>query len=391
MSHTNTDMGIGARTEADAESTSATDAAGMRDEIRRCLAAAPIAEAWRTRDPRAVYRDLGARGLLAPQWPQRYGGRGAGHVAAAVLVEELLAHDVPDLLHTLTVQIVGMMLLDHGDDAQRSRFLPAFAAGQRTACVLFSEPDAGSDLSALVTSATPVDGGFELRGRKIYSPFASTADVGLCLARTGGNGVEGLTLFLVPLDAPGVTVERVPALMDDVFHQLHFDGVRLDETTVVGGVGRGWSLLVATLVYERTGLDYYAKALRWVRALDAHVDASGDHARHDVVERGRLEARLAAAASYVRRVLTRLDDGTLSEDAAAASKWYTSELAARVAWAGHAAGAGCRTIDPGRDASYVLDSAYREAPGLRISGGTSEMMLETIARLRIDAGQKARR
>lgn len=355
----------------------------LRDEIRAVLADAPVAQARQDRDPRPVHRALGSAGLLAPQWPVEYGGRGMSQFASAVLTEELAMHDVPDLLHTLTVQIVGNTLLTCGGEQIRARFLPSFAAGTAYACVLFSEPHAGSDLNLLSTRAVRDGDGYRIHGTKVHSMFARFADHGLCLARHADT--DTLTLFMVPLAADGVTVRRVPGIADDDFHEIILDGVAVTDGDVVGGPGQGWAILVQTLAYERTGLDYYAKALRSYRAVVDRLDGP-----YDAVGLARLRARLGVAATMVRRVLTRLDRGELNEDEAAAAKWYTADLAADMAWWAGGFDGDLVVGEHHDGAAHPLNVALREAPGLRISGGTSEMMLETVARLRLDSGPEVR-
>ncbi|WP_283138059.1 acyl-CoA dehydrogenase family protein [Rhizohabitans arisaemae] len=362
-----------------------TPVRALRDEIREILDAAPIAQARRCRDPRPIHRALGTAGLLAPQWPVEYGGRGVSHVAAAVLVEELAMHDVPDLLHTLTVQIVGTTLLNCATPEMKSRHLPGFAAGETYGCVLFSEPHAGSDLSVLSTRAVRDGDGYRLYGVKTHSIFARLADVALCLAR---GDDDALTLFLVPLTGDGVAIKPIEALGDDDFHEVTLDGVYVGADAVVGEPGQGWAIVVQTLLYERTGLDYYVKALRWYRAAAGRLNGGGSP--QDAAGLARLNTRLVTAGTLVRRVLTRLDRGELGEDEAAAAKWYTTELAADVAWWA-AERHGDRALLAEQDGvADPLDTAVREAPGLRISGGTSEMMLETLARLRLDSGVEVR-
>lgn len=358
------------------------DLAGLRAEIRSVLATAPVAQARARRDPRPVHRLLGERGLLAPQWPRQYGGRGTTHVEAAVLIEEMARHDVPDLLHTLTVQIVGSVLLTCASEELKTRYLPALASGETAACVLFSEPQAGSDLSALSTTAIPeADGSFRLHGTKTYSMFAPLADIALCLARTG-DGTE-LTLFLVRLDRPGVSIRPFPTIGEDAFHEITLDGIRVDADAVVGEIGGGWAMLVSTLVFERTGIDYLSRALRWHEEATTRLRAVGSEL--DLRGANRLAVHLDAATVLVSRVLTRLENGVLGEAEAAVAKWYTTELAARVAW-WSAERQGDRSMLPTADGLVdPLDVALRESPGLRISGGTSEMLLETVARLRLDS------
>ncbi|MFC7648949.1 acyl-CoA dehydrogenase family protein [Streptosporangium lutulentum] len=237
----------------------------------------------------------------------------------------------------------------------------------------------------LSTRAARHGDGYRLYGTKTHSIFAKLADSALCLARDDN---DALTLFLVPLTGEGVGIEPIPALMDDNFHEVTLNGVTVGAEDVVGDPGQGWAIVVKTLAYERTGLDYYVKALRWHRAATERM--RDEFTQHDAIGLARLNTRLVAAGTLVRRVLTRLDRGELNEDEAAAAKWYTTELAAEIAWWAAERGGDRAMIAEEDGIADPLDVAAREAPGMRISGGTSEMMLETLARLRLDSGVEVR-
>jgi alkylation response protein AidB-like acyl-CoA dehydrogenase len=227
-------------------------------------------------DPRPLYRLLGERRLLAVSWPRAYGGRALPGRCAAAVVGELIAGGVPEVPHTLSVQICGNFLLDAGTVEQRIAVLPGLACGALTATVLYSELDAGSDLSTLRTRAEPSDGGWVITGRKVYSVRTAFADLGLVAARTSTEVTpyQGISLFLVPLDAPGVTVDVLPALADEDFADVRLDGVRVPSAAVVGPVGGAWPLITEALALERTGVDYVAKADLWLHACDSAAQAS---------------------------------------------------------------------------------------------------------------------
>src|SRR5690606_42015912 len=124
---------------------------------------------------------------------------------------------------------------------------------------------------------------------------AGLADHALCLARDG----DALALFVVPLAAEGVTLRPIPALADDHFNEVALDNVYVGADAVVGAPGQGWGIVVQTLVYERTGLDYYVKALRWYRAAVARWSGAGD--LHATEPQARRTDRLRAAVTRVRR------------------------------------------------------------------------------------------
>jgi alkylation response protein AidB-like acyl-CoA dehydrogenase len=340
------------------------DAELVAKQIRAILAG-PRAEAafaamagTREPDPRPLYRLLGERGLLAPSWPPAYGGRGLPARCAAATVGELVACGVPEVLHTLSVQICGNFLLTAATDEQRALLLPVLAAGRATATVLYSEPATGSDLSTMDTKAEPDGTGWRITGRKVYSVKTALADYGLVAARTSTESTRyrGITLFLVPLDLPGVTVDRLDSLADEAFADVRLDGVTVPATSVIGPVGGAWPLITDALALERTGVDYVAKADRWLRAAG--------------VPNGRLRTHIEAARALSLRCVDQLDTGRVDPVWAAATKLWCSETARSVAW-------WCTETVGWRDG--VLESAYREAPGLTLSAGTSEMMLELVA------------
>jgi alkylation response protein AidB-like acyl-CoA dehydrogenase len=351
-------------------------------EVRRRLAAFR-ADRSREPDARPLYRELGRRGLLAPGWPVEYGGAGRSRVEAAIAVEELVRAGIPDTLHVNTVQIVGLFLLMAGSTAQKRTHLPPLARGERFASVLYTEPDSGSDLGSLQTTATPDGDGWRLDGVKVYSLKSDVTDLALCAARTGSGRYAGISLFLVDLHAPGVTRTPIPSIADEAFHRVELAGVRVGPGDLLGEVGGGWPLLTQALAIERTGLDYVLKAERWLEAV-----REGLHEPEDatLVELGRFAARLTAGRLLSWRVLGRSE---VDEAAAAAAKYHCSELAAEVAdWAVRVHGFGYARAWLPAERLDVLEAAYREAPGLTLSAGTSEVMLQIVGSVGLDGYER---
>lgn len=372
-----------------------TDA--LRREVRSALSSPPARHAWQAlsrpgpwgeNDPRPLYRLLGARRLLAPAWPDAFGGRGLPMSSAAVVAQEMIAAGIPDTLHTLSVQICGNFLLGAGTPAQRATLLPGLASGHCYCTVLYTEAGAGSDLAALETRATPENGGsWRITGRKLYSVRTALADVGLLAARTAADGARyrGLTLFLVPLTASGVTVTRLPSLSDEAFAEVRLDGVLVGADAVVGEAGNAWPLITEALALERTGVDHAAKAAAWLSAAVTAAGreaatAGGEDGWHE--RAGQLRTRTAAAETMSLRCAAGLGHGGLSPALAAATKLWCSETARSVAdWAMLTLGGAALwpAGDPDAIAAGRLEAAYREAPGLVISAGTSEMMRDLVA------------
>ncbi|WP_217215540.1 acyl-CoA dehydrogenase family protein [Streptomyces sp. AC550_RSS872] len=366
------------------------DESGFRDRVRAELQSADLAaELARLRDcgerepdERGVYRLLGERGLLGVDWPRVYGGQGRTAAHAAVAVEEMMREGVPDTLFVNGIQTVGKLVLLAGTEEQKRRVLPRLAAGRSFAGVLYTEPGVGSDLSALTTRAVAVDGGYRIDGVKVFNLKSGLTDFALCAARTSteGSRYEGLTLFLVDMHAPGVLVERLDTMADEQFHRVELNAVRVSETDVVGGVGDGWGVLAEALPLERTGFDFALRAERWYEAGCRGLGTAGEDPGREaatpwLADVGRHGAATAAARLLAWRCIGSADSGQLDELQTSTAKWYASEQAATVArWAATRHG-----LDAPPDLVALLDGAYREAPGLTLSGGTSEMMLQTIS------------
>ncbi|MEV6195894.1 acyl-CoA dehydrogenase family protein [Streptomyces sp. NPDC051920] len=371
----------------------------FRADVRRTLLSAEVraaaAEATGADgvepDGRPLYRLLGELGLLAVHWPAAFGGEGRPPTDAAIVAEELVRAGVPDTFHVNTIQIVGQFLLMAGSDEQKRRYLPALARGESFASVLYTEPDAGSDLGALRAVAEPDGDGYRITGTKVFSLKTRFVDLGLCAARTtaGGGKYQGISLFLVDLRAPGVTVSVIPGIGDEHFHRVDLDAVRVEGGDLLGPRDEGWPLLNEALAIERTGLDYHLKAERWLEAaLDALIDGAPDSPHEDRLEQiGRWDGALSAGHVLAWEVLTGLAADQVDPVSAAVAKYHTSELARSVAeWAAAVPSPEQRARRTG--ASVTLDSAHREAPGLTLSAGTSEVMLQIMAAAFDSIGQE---
>lgn len=335
---------------------------------------------------RELYRYLGDAGILAPSWPVEYGGRGADFTATVELLEKLVAHRIPQNLYCISVQNVGSLILAAGSEHQRRALLPALASTELTSCILFTELGNGSDLAGITTTAVRDGAGWVINGRKTYNLKSAYADIALIAVRTDpqSSQYEGLTLFLVPLDAPGVVIRPIPSLANEQFHDIWFTDVHVDEAALFGQVGEGWSLITQMFAAERTGLDYYARGRHWLDLVAARV---GDDGRRpsDVVraELARHETRITASKLLSCQVMQNLQDGSPDIAESSFAKWHCSESAQRIAWWALDT-LGPDMLEPGVDAGdRTLEAAFREAPGMTISGGASEVMLDILSSARV--------
>jgi alkylation response protein AidB-like acyl-CoA dehydrogenase len=354
---------------------------GTRQVITALAGNRPGVEAGRL----DVYRRLGERGWLAPHWPARYGGQDLDPRSAAVITEELTLAGVPDDVHVLSIDIVGTFLLLRGSPEQQGRYLPGFARGESSACVLFSEPHAGSDLAALRTRAEPDGDGWRLYGSKVWNMKSQFADVALCAARTSTGAVplHGITLFLVPMRSPGVHIEPVPSMPNDRFNLVVLDGLRVTAADVVGTADDGWWLIDDLLQLERTGIDFHGKARRLLDLVIGRAAATGklsDPAY--AIPLAELDARLKAGRAMSWQMVEKLAAGAPDPVAAAMTKWYICEQFPPILRAGLDIDGPAATLtswDGEAPELGLLEANYRLGPAHRLASGTSEVMLYLVA------------
>ena len=198
---------------------------------------------------------LAADRWVGVHWPGSYGGRSATPVQVALYQSEYARAQAPQPVNRVGINLVGPTLLAHGTEDQRLRHLPAILSAEEIWCQLFSEPDAGSDLASLSTRATPVDGGYEVTGRKVWTSYAQFASWGLCLARTDVDAPcpqQGITVLIVDMSDPGIDVRPLVQMTGDAeFNEVFLTDVFVPAEHVVGIEGQGWTVAGSTLAHER--------------------------------------------------------------------------------------------------------------------------------------------
>jgi alkylation response protein AidB-like acyl-CoA dehydrogenase len=207
--------------------------------------------------PRAAYEEwypvFAASGLVAPTWPRAYGGLGLSN-AAARAVDEVLAPYHLGRLNPLGLSLAGPTLLTWGTEAQQERYLLPIVRNDERWCQLFSEPGAGSDLASLATTAARDGDEWVITGQKVWSTWAHESQFALTLARSNPDAPkrEGISYFVVPIAAPGVSVRPLLQLTGETdFNEVFLDGVRIGDDMRVGPVDEGWKVANATLSGER--------------------------------------------------------------------------------------------------------------------------------------------
>lgn len=197
--------------------------------------------------------DAGFAGL---SWPQQFGGGGADAKIKAVFTEELDRAGAPERLNIIGEDFSGPTIIAFGSADQQQRYLQPILTGEHIWCQLFSEPESGSDLASLRTTATKVDGGWRVTGQKIWTSRAQLAKHAILLARTGGGDRHrGITYFVLDMTAPGVRVRPLEHLLGEAeFNEVFLDDVFIPDADVVGAVDDGWRVAMGTLAFERVAI-----------------------------------------------------------------------------------------------------------------------------------------
>ena len=328
------------------------------------------------------YGLLAQRGYIGMQWPREHGGQSRSHVDMYIFYEEMSYANAPFGRYTGSVVFVGESLTIYGSEDQRREYLPRIAAGEITCCWCLSEPGAGSDAASLATKAEELpSGGFRLSGQKIFTSGAHRADVGMVAARTNPNVPKhkGLSLFLIDMHAPGVTVQPLWTIGGWHVNQVFFDGVELPAKALLGKKDEGWPNIRVTLNLERSAIGKVGLLMRMfdkIRAYAAEHDVPG--ALLDRLTGLRAEIEALRWLSY--RVAWLQDQHKVPDALASMSKLRASELMVAVSELGLDV-VGEQAMERGADAPLggEAEFLYRNTPFHLNGGGTADIQRMVIA------------
>lgn len=325
---------------------------------------------------------LAQGGWIGVHWPKEFGGRSLSLVEEAIVQEELVRVRAPQLLGLFGLTMVGPVLIQHGTQAQKSRFLPKILDASEIWCQGFSEPGAGSDLAAIKTRAVATDGGFTLTGQKIWTSFAHIAEWCFVLCRTSeqtGKKHEGLSYVLVDMKSPGITVRPLKQISgDEEFNEVFFDDTFVPHESVVGKVGEGWKIAISTLMYERVVLTF-ARQLQSEVAVREMVTRYRDSPRTDLREdlAGEIARACAVRALAYEHLMSYSEgkppgpEGSLDKLLWSESFQDIAKLALRFSGSASAGGE--------RGSAHADVHRYLYSRGRTIAAGTSEIQRNIIA------------
>ena len=264
---------------------------------------------------------LAEAGLLVPHWPTRWGGRNADPWTSFILAEEMWMAGEPRGGQYMNVNWIGPTLMRFGTAAQQARYIPPMASGQTIWCQGFSEPEAGSDLASVRTRAEPDGAGYRINGQKIWTSYAGHADTCFLLARTA-PGRDGMSIFLMPMDRPGITVRQIPSLIGEGdIHEVFLDDVTLPADALLGAEGQAWEIARTSLSLERVGIPRFALASRMLDRVVRALNAAGRFG--DVGAAARAKAACEGARLYSYQIVDQRRHGLATGPEANAARVAT--------------------------------------------------------------------
>ena len=336
-------------------------------------------------------RLLGRDGWIGLGWPKAFGGQGRSATEQIAFVTEVANAGAPVQAHSTGESIVAQALFLHGTKAQQDEWLPAIRCGERSFALGYSEPEAGSDLAALRTRAVRDGGDFVVNGQKLWSTGADKAEYIWLAVRTDPEAKKhaGISVLMVDLHSPGVTIRPSMALYGKTFSAQFYDNVRVPASSMVGAVNDGWKVITDALASERVMIGA-ARMAGIERAFDHLTEylktavVGGKVLRNDPVIRdriGALAADIEVARLFQMRNSRLIEQGKMPLHEAAMGKVFSSELQERL---GQAAldilGAGGLLSEDAEGAPVgEMEYVLRHAIMGMIGGGTNEIQRNVIA------------
>ena len=351
------------------------------DDAFRALTPLEQAKVWQKQKYDAGWACMG--------WAPEFGGRGASAIEEVIWRQEESQYDLPANFFLIGQGMIGPTLMAWASDEDKARFLPPLASGEEVWCQLFSEPAGGSDLAALRTRAERDGDDWVINGQKIWTSGAHYSDYGVIVVRTDPTVPKhkGLSYVYVDMQAPGVEVKPIKQLTGDSdFNEVYFTDVRVSDSQRLGEVGQGWQVSLTTLMNERAAIggSFGQMDVSLAMSVAEEVEIDGRPALEDAAVRARIANWYVqeAGLKYTGyRSLTALSRGALPGPENSIGKLVGApKMQAMSSYLMDLLGASGAIADESLAAKAgIIQRAYMGAPGLRIAGGTDEIMANIIA------------
>jgi alkylation response protein AidB-like acyl-CoA dehydrogenase len=353
--------------------------ANMLDEAEGDMIAK--AKAWQAKKREAGWACL--------RWPKEYGGQEASAIEAVIFGQEEGRYDLPPSIYGIGHGMLGPTIMAHGTDEQKQRFLPNMVQGEEVWCQLFSEPDAGSDLAGLKSSAVKDGDDWIVNGQKIWTTGAQFCKWGMLVARTDPTAAKhaGLTYFIVDMEDPGIEIRPIKQMNGaSGFNEVFFTDVRIPDANRLDAVGNGWRVAITTLMNERSSIGGGmggGAGIKDLINLAQSVEINGRPAIEDGGVRGKI-ADFAVRRSGLKytgqRGLSALSQGQTPGPEASIGKLVAAIMGLEMGAFGMEL-QGAAGILSGDDsvADTSWQHTYMSMPGLRLAGGTDEILRNIIS------------
>jgi alkylation response protein AidB-like acyl-CoA dehydrogenase len=357
----------------------------FQDEVRAWIEAnhpgpAPHGDEARFAFEREWQRKMHDAGWAGISWPKEYGGRGATLIEQALFSEEIARARAPRPANILGLVMGGPVVIAHGTEEQKERFLEPILSAEEIWCQGFSEPESGSDLASLKTRAKREDGGWRVSGQKVWTTFAHEAKWCMLLARSDADAPKhkGLTYFICDMDQDGVEVRPLRQITGEAeFNEIFFEDAYVPDENLVGGEGNGWNVAITTLMHERAGIGA-ASAVALRRELDQLIELLGENGRADdpLIRQRIAELKIGSEALRLGalRALTETMKTGIPGPEGSIAKWEWADLnQALTELATEALGPDALT----RDSEWSY--RFLRARANSIEGGTTEVLKNIVA------------
>jgi len=371
----------------------------FRDEVRAYITSVMTPELRRAYirhelspgDYRALVRRLGDDGWLCPSWPKEYGGRGLSAIEQFLFYDETQRLKLP--VPFLSTNTVGPTIMRYGTQEQRDEFLPKILRGEVLFSIGYSEPAAGTDLASLTTRAVLDGDQWVITGQKIWTSLVHVADYVWLACRTNPDAPKhkGITIIMVPTDAPGFSWTRIETLGGGITAATYYEDVRVPASFAVGEVDAGWRLMTNQLNNERVALSSSGVIDRYLHEVRAWAQQTKLADGRRVIDQEWVQRNLAVVRAKVEalrllnwKVAWGATHETLAPEDASSLKVYGSEFyieAYRLLMEVVGPASLVATGSPGEVLGGELEDELRRAPILTFGGGTNEIQRDIIAQL----------
>ena len=325
-------------------------------------------DSWINGHSKEFSRVLAAEGFIGMTWPAEHGGGGRPAIERIIMAEEMISAGAPIAASWFADRQMGPSIYTYGTEAQRTEYLPGMLSGEASWCIGMSEPDAGSDLAALKTSAVRDGSCYVVNGQKIWTSGAASAEYCYAICRTSSEGPphRGISELIVPMSLDGIEVRPVRDMVGNShFCEIFFTDVRVPADNLVGTEGGAFKQTMVQLGYERGGIDRLVSNRPLYELALEHADLADLQTRQEiaVIETGYRLGRLMVYRGAL---------GGGSADYSAGTKAFCTEHEQRVAQFA------ARVLGPAATIGDAVATAICYAPAYTIQGGTSAIMRNII-------------